>query len=71
MPILDNYLSVLEAAEILRVHPGTVKRLCREGRLAAKKVHNTWLIHSDTLYLFTREYHGKRGRPPTNNELNR
>ena len=63
MPILDNYLNTVEAAEILDVHPGTVKRLCREGKLVAKKVHNGWLIHNDELHAFRKEYKGRRGRP--------
>ena len=35
----DLTLSV-EAGEILGVHPDTVKRLYRESRLVAEKVHN-------------------------------
>lgn len=41
MPVLDTYLNVVEAAEILGVHWETVKRLCRDGRIPAEKVHNT------------------------------
>ena len=63
MPVLNGYLNVVEAAEILNVHPGTVKRLCREGRLLAEKVHNAWLIHKDVVYAFTEKYSGHRGRP--------
>ena len=65
MPVLDDYLSIVEAAQILGVHPGTVKRLCRDGKLEAKKVHNAWLIRSGTLHLFAEGYKGRRGRPPT------
>lgn len=67
MPVLNGYLSIVEAAEILGVHPGTVKRLCREGRLVAEKVHNGWLIHNNVLHDFAEEYSGRRGRPQTNN----
>lgn len=66
MPVLDNYLNVLEAAAILGVHWETVKRLCREGRIPAEKVHNTWLIHKDKLQRFAASYddprRGKRKR---------
>jgi len=41
MPVFDTYLNVVEAAAILGVHWETVKRLCREGRIPAEKVHNT------------------------------
>ena len=33
--MLENYVDVIEAAKILGVHPETVKRLIREGKLAA------------------------------------
>ena len=63
MPVLNGYLNIVEAAEILSVHPGTVKRLCREERLSAEKVNNAWLIHTDILRDFARQYRGHRGRP--------
>ena len=66
MPVLNDYLTVVEAAEALAVHPGTVKRLCREGKLPAEKVHNTWLIMADVVHSFGERYQGRRGRPPTN-----
>lgn len=64
MSLLDDYLSVVETAQVLRIHPGTVKRFCREGRLRAKKLHNTWLIPWDIVDAFSEEYEGRRGRPP-------
>ena len=64
MPVLGNYLSVVEAAAVLDVHWETVKRLCREGRIPAEKVHNKWLIHKDNLREFATNYNephrGKR-----------
>jgi len=66
MPVLDNYVSVVEAAETLGVHPETVKRMCREGRIPARKVHNMWLIHKKELAKFASTYdeprRGKRRR---------
>ena len=63
MPILNGYMSIIEAANILGIHPGTLKRLCREGKLAAEKVHNGWLIHNEALHSFAERYNGRRGRP--------
>ena len=66
MPILDNYVSVVEAAETLGVHWETVKRMCREGRIQARKVHNMWLIDKKELAKFASTYDeprcGKRRR---------
>ena len=58
---LEDYLTANEAAQRLRVHPETVKRLCRQGDLRAEKVHNTWLIHSDVLDVFAGTYDPRPG----------
>ena len=60
MPVLRDYLSVVEAADILGVHWETVKRLCREGHIPAEKVHNKWLIHQDNLHEFAENYNERR-----------
>jgi len=61
MPVWDNYLNVIEASRHLKVHPETVKRLCRQGDLPAVKIHNTWLINRDTLDNFAGTYDPRRG----------
>jgi excisionase family DNA binding protein len=67
MPILGEYVDVVEAASILKVHWETVKRLCREGRIPAQKVHNKWLIHKDDLDKFAEAYDSRRGKRRTGN----
>jgi uncharacterized membrane protein len=52
----DNYLSVHEAATVLGVDPGTVKKLCRAGKLQAKIDHKTWIIPSDIVHSFAKQY---------------
>ena len=65
-PVLeDGYLSVLEASKIIGVRPGVVKRLCKEGKLPAKMEHNTWLISSDNVHSFAKEYEESRKQPPS------
>jgi excisionase family DNA binding protein len=61
MPVWDNYVDVIEASRRLKVHPETVKRLCRQGDLPAHKIHNTWLINKDTLDNFAGTYNPRRG----------
>ena len=61
MPLLGEYVDVVEAATILNIHWETVKRLCREGRLPAQKVHNKWLIHKQDLHNFAKSYGTQRG----------
>jgi excisionase family DNA binding protein len=61
LPVLENYLTVIEASHRLKVHPETVKRLCRQGDLPAIKIHNTWLINKDTLDNFAGTYNPRVG----------
>ena len=61
MELLDNYFNAIEAGRRLKVHPETVKRLCRQGDLPAIKIHNTWLIARDTLDNFAGTYIPNRG----------
>ncbi len=57
----DNYFNAIEASRVLKIHPETVKRLCRQGDLPAEKIHNTWLIARDTLDNFAGTYIPRRG----------
>lgn len=56
MPILNDYVDVHEAATVLGIHWETMKRLCREHKIPAQKVHNKWLIHKDDLSKFAQTY---------------
>ncbi len=62
MPVPENYLNVMEVAAAVGVHWETVKRLCRDGRIPAEKVGNTWLIHKDMLWQFALQGGGNRFR---------
>ena len=57
----DNYFNAIEASRRLKIHPETVKRLCRQGDLPAVKIHNTWLINRDVLDNFAGTYIPSRG----------
>jgi excisionase family DNA binding protein len=64
MPVLNGYFNIAEAAAFLGLHPETIKRLCRSGRLPAEKVNNAWLIHIEQLKRFKVSYRENRGRRP-------
>jgi excisionase family DNA binding protein len=51
----------MEVGRRLRIHPETVKRLCRQKDLPAVKIHNTWLIAKDDLDSFAGIYNSRRG----------
>ena len=50
--MFENYVDVIEASKILGVHPETVKRLIREGKLTATKFGNKWIMERDRLQMF-------------------
>jgi excisionase family DNA binding protein len=43
----DKYYSVEELAHILDLHPKTVRRFIREGKIKAQKFGRAWKIHQD------------------------
>ena len=60
--MLENYVDVIAASRILKVHPETVKRLIRQGKLPATKFGNKWIMERDSLQVFANTYDGRRGR---------
>jgi len=58
---LENYYNVIEVGHRLKIHPETVKRLCRQRDLPAVKIHNTWLVAKDDLDSFAGTYSSRRG----------
>ena len=61
MPV--DFLTTVEAASTLNLHPGTIKRLCRQGKLRGEKVNNGWLISNKEVESFASTYEEARGRP--------
>ncbi len=47
------YYTVDQIAELLKIHPKTVQRYIREGRLRASKVGKSWRVTGHDLSLFT------------------
>jgi excisionase family DNA binding protein len=50
-PLLDSG----QAAELMRVHPETVKRLARTGRIVAAKMGGVWRFRVSALEVYMRE----------------
>ena len=57
----NDYATVQEAAERLNIHPESVRRLIRAGKLPARKFANTWLIERDVLEQFASHYDPRPG----------
>ena len=61
----DKFVDVLEAGQRLNIHPESVRRLIRNGKLPAQKYANKWLIRRDVLEQFADRYDGRPGARPT------
>lgn len=53
MPAKDkrpsDWLTVVEAAELVSLHPKTIERACRGGALAAERFARVWMINRRAL----------------------
>jgi excisionase family DNA binding protein len=56
MTELENFLSVRQAAQILSVHPETVKRWIWSGQILATKLGNAWFIKRTELEKYKNHY---------------
>jgi excisionase family DNA binding protein len=52
----DEFVDVSHAAKRLNIHPESVKRLIRAGKLPARKFANKWYIRKDELEQFAGYY---------------
>lgn len=62
---IPRYLTIEQAAELLHLHPDTVRRFLRQKRLPGKKVGHEWRISSEALdnFMQSREAdNGEAGR---------
>jgi len=57
----DRFVDILEASQRLNIHPESVRRLIRQGKLPGYKFANKWLIERDVLEQFAQTYDGRPG----------
>lgn len=60
----EQYFTVEQIAQMLQMHPKTVQRYIREGKLHAVKVGKGWRVSGHDLSIFT-ESAQPSGEPPT------
>jgi excisionase family DNA binding protein len=63
----EKYYTVDEIAELIKVHPKTLRRYIREGRLRATKVGKSWRVSGHDLSVFT-EGSGRPASAPVSSE---
>lgn len=60
----DNYLDLVEAARELGIHPQSLRRLIKQGRVPATLFAGKYLIERDKLDMFKSSYDPRPGRKP-------
>ena len=63
--LLERYADVKEVSKRLNVHPESVRRLVRQGKLPAIKFGNKWLVEKATLEQFASRYDPRPGNKAT------
>ena len=63
--LLENYAGVDEVAKRLNIHPESVRRLIRQGKLPAIKFGNKWLVEKVNLAQFASHYDPQPGNKAT------
>lgn len=61
--MVEKYYTVEQIAEIINLHPKTIQRYIREGRLNAQKVGKAWRVSGHDLSVFLEE--DQNGAPVT------
>lgn len=65
---MQTYYTVEQAAELLALHPKTIQRYIREGRLQAKKIGKSWRIAEHELRIFAEHTETSGSRATTNHQ---
>lgn len=58
---IDTRIGIEETAVILNIHPESVRRLIRQGRLPAERCGKKYLLHKSLVQSFKKTYVPKRG----------
>lgn len=49
MPVFEPLIDSHEAAELLKIHPKTLQRMARMGRVPAKRIGDLWRFRASDL----------------------
>lgn len=65
LPELEGlYLDLVEAARLLGIHPQSLRRLIKAGKIPASLYAGKYLIRRDRLEMFKSNYDPRPGRKP-------
>ena len=63
--LLDEYCDVSDVSDRLNIHPESVRRLIRQGKLPAIKFGNKWLVEKSMLEQYASHYDPRPGNKAT------
>jgi excisionase family DNA binding protein len=63
--LLEQYVGVQGVSDRLHIHPESVRRLIRQGKLPAIKFGNKWLVERATLEQYASHYDPRPGNKAT------
>lgn len=63
--LLEAYADVDQVGKRLNIHPESVRRLIRQGKLPAIKFGNKWLVETTLLEQFASRYDRRPGNKAT------
>ena len=58
----EGWLDIVEAARELNIHPQSMRRLIKQGRVPARLYGGKYLIEQDQLLMFKSNYDPRPGR---------
>ena len=63
--LLEQYADVKEVSDRLKIHPESVRRLIRQGKIPAIKLGNKWLVEKAVLEQYASRYDPRPGNKAT------
>jgi excisionase family DNA binding protein len=61
---MHEHLDLVEAAQVLGIHPQSLRRLIKLGKMPARLFAGKYLIERDKLEMFKANYDPRPGRKP-------
>jgi excisionase family DNA binding protein len=61
---MQDHLDLVQAAQVLGIHPQSLRRLIKSGKMPARMFAGKYLIERDKLEMFKANYDPRPGRKP-------
>ena len=61
---MNDHLDLVQAAQVLGIHPQSLRRLIKSGKIPARLFAGKYLIERDKLEMFKSNYDPRPGRKP-------